>query len=66
MYPNQDNHNDLKFFPFPNISEENLLNYLKYLTQYIKKQELFDKDHGLDFQECEYVTRNEYSGRFSC
>ena len=34
LYPNQDDHNDLKFFPFPNISEENLLNYLKYLTQY--------------------------------
>ena len=33
LYPNQDDHNDLKFFPFPNISEENLLNYLKYLTK---------------------------------
>ena len=34
LSPNPDDHNDLKFFPFPNISEENLLNYLKYLTQY--------------------------------
>ena len=23
LYPNQDDHNDLKFFPFPNISEDN-------------------------------------------
>ncbi len=34
LYPNQDDHNDLKFLPFTNISEENLLNYLKYLTKY--------------------------------
>lgn len=39
---------------------------LAYLTQYIIKQELFHKDHGIDFQECEFLTRNEYSGRFSC
>jgi hypothetical protein len=34
LYPNQDDHNDLKFFPFPNISEDNLINYLKYLTKF--------------------------------
>ena len=40
LYPNPENHNDLNFYPFPNISEENLINYLKYL---IKNEKVISK-----------------------
>ena len=38
---------------------------LLFLTDYIKNRKLFNKHHGIDFQECEKGTRIEYSGRFS-
>ncbi len=38
---------------------------LEYLTRYIKNKRLFNKNHGINYQECEKGTRNEYSGRFS-
>ncbi len=38
---------------------------LKTLTQYIKNKKLLNINHGINFQQCEAVTRDEYSGRFS-
>lgn len=42
-----------------------LPNQLKALTQYIKNKKLMNINHGINFQQCEAGTRNEYSGRFS-
>tara|TARA_B100000212_G_scaffold263098_1_gene202784 strand:- start:7750 stop:8553 length:804 start_codon:yes stop_codon:yes gene_type:complete len=42
-----------------------LPSHLKALTLYIKNRKLLNKDHGINFQECEKTTREEYSGRFS-
>ena len=39
---------------------------LLFLTKYIKNKKLFSINHGINHQECEVVTRNQYSGRFSC
>lgn len=38
---------------------------LKTLTQYIYNKKLLNINHGINFQECEESTRNQYSGRFS-
>ena len=42
-----------------------LPNELRTLTDYIKKKRLCNKNHGINYQECEISSRNEYSGRFS-
>ena len=41
-----------------------LPNQLKILPN-ILKIKAFDINHGINFQQCEAATRNEYSGRFS-
>ena len=37
---------------------------LSKLTNFIENKKLFFIDHGIDFQTCEEVSRNDYQGRF--
>ena len=34
MYPSMEDYNEIRFYPFSNLTEKNLINYLKYIIKY--------------------------------